>query len=220
MCQGVSRIRCWLPTNVQLNVYKYFVEKSARRFAKGHAGCYWLLGFLKRNPEVKKRKAQRLNSVRANKTNKFQGDEHFEIYYTILEVNSHIDRPERIVNVDKIGCRLRLPKESEVFAKNGGEPCASSKRTVLYKYYIRPHEIISLFCSVPIEPPHRPSLSQQLSQVVLTPCTYPRSSGNCTLFTSRKISIAVWETTLMSFYRVCGLTSVMMDVAMQLSLAS
>lgn len=46
----------------RLNVVQFCHENGINnRFAEGYAGRYWLNAFLKRNPEVKKRKAQRLN---------------------------------------------------------------------------------------------------------------------------------------------------------------
>ena len=52
-------------------------------FFKDSAGRYWLKGFLERNPEVKKRKAQKLNPPRAQKVNKLTVEDHFVAEHSV-----------------------------------------------------------------------------------------------------------------------------------------
>lgn len=105
-----------------LNVYRYYKENNiSNRFSKGHAGCYWLLGFLIRNPEVKYRKAQRLNPARAKKLNKFIVNDHFETLKKVLTDNQLFHSPEETFNMDEKGGRLYLNKDPKVLAKKGSK---------------------------------------------------------------------------------------------------
>ena len=53
------------------------------RFLKDSSGHYWLKGFLERNLEVKKRKAQKLNPVRAQKVNMLTVEDHFVAEHSV-----------------------------------------------------------------------------------------------------------------------------------------
>ena len=107
---------------LRLNVFRFCHENGIpNRFSKGHAGRYWLKGFLARNPEVRRRKAQRLNPARAQKLNKFIVADHFEKLKKILSENNLLNFPEKIFNMDEKGCRLQLHKDPEVFAKKGSK---------------------------------------------------------------------------------------------------
>lgn len=78
-------------------------------------------GFLKRNPEVAKRKAQRLNYARAQKLNKFIVDDHFQKLKAIFDEHNLFNCPEKIFNVDEKGCRLHFHKEPKVLAQKGAK---------------------------------------------------------------------------------------------------
>lgn len=107
---------------LKLNVFKYCQENGiSNKFSKDLAGRYWLKGFLERNPDVRKRKAQRLNPARAQKLNKFIVSDHFEKLKKILNVNNLMTSPEKIFNMDEKGCRLQLHKDPEVLAKKGSK---------------------------------------------------------------------------------------------------
>lgn len=67
------------PLLVRRSAYKFCVENNIpHRFnaAKGVAGKDWLYSFLKRNPNLSRRKAQLMNPARAQKLNKFIVDDH------------------------------------------------------------------------------------------------------------------------------------------------
>ena len=70
-----------------------------------------------RNPEVSKRKAQRLNPARTEKLNKFIVNDHFEKLKKLVTENNLLKFPEKIFNMDEKGCRLQLHKDPEVFGK-------------------------------------------------------------------------------------------------------
>ncbi|XP_072380502.1 uncharacterized protein [Diabrotica undecimpunctata] len=72
--------------------------------SKGIAGRYWLRGFMKRNPQIRPRKAQNLNPARAQKLNKFIVKDHFTKLEGILREMDILDKPERIYNVDEKDC--------------------------------------------------------------------------------------------------------------------
>ncbi|XP_063219165.1 tigger transposable element-derived protein 1-like [Bacillus rossius redtenbacheri] len=107
---------------LKLNVFKYCRENGiTHRFTKETAGRYWLNNFLARNPEISKRKAQRLNPARAQKLNKFIVGDHFEKLQNVLAENKFLNFPEKIFNMDEKGCRLQLHKDPEVLAKKGSK---------------------------------------------------------------------------------------------------
>ncbi|KAJ8896215.1 hypothetical protein PR048_001558 [Dryococelus australis] len=89
------------------------------KFVKGKAGRWWLEGVLKRNPDVAKRKAQRLNPAHAMILNRFIVTDHTDKLKKTPLDNNLMDLPEKIYNVDEKGCRLQLHKEPTVFAKKG-----------------------------------------------------------------------------------------------------
>lgn len=85
------------------------------------AGKDWFKAFMKRNPEISKRKAQFMNPARAQKLNKFIVDDHFsriKIIYEKLDVKHH---PEKIYNMDEKGCRLTIHHQQSVLAKKGAK---------------------------------------------------------------------------------------------------
>ncbi|KAJ8930755.1 hypothetical protein NQ314_016410 [Rhamnusium bicolor] len=81
------------------------------------AGRYWLNGFLKRNPEIRKRKAQGMNPARAQKLNKFIVNDYFEKLKEVLLELDLMNGPERIYNVDEKGCRLSLHHQQGVLKR-------------------------------------------------------------------------------------------------------
>ncbi|KAJ8964249.1 hypothetical protein NQ314_005025 [Rhamnusium bicolor] len=85
------------------------------------AGRYWLNGFLKPNPEIRKRKAQGMNPARAQKLNKFIVNDYFEKLEEVLLELNFMNSPERIYNVDEKGCRLSLHHQQNVLARKGAK---------------------------------------------------------------------------------------------------
>lgn len=86
---------------------------------KGSAGRVWLSKFLKRNPDISKRKAQMMNPARAQKLNHQIVTKHFtsvKELYNELDIPRH---PERLYNVDEKGCRLTLHHQQTVLAEKG-----------------------------------------------------------------------------------------------------
>ncbi|CAG5055326.1 unnamed protein product [Parnassius apollo] len=99
----------------KFNIPHNFNEQS------GLAGKGWLRLFLKRNPEMAKRKAQFLNPARAQKLNKPIVFHHFEQVkklYDELELHNH---PEKIYNMDEKGCRLTLHHQQTVISQKGAK---------------------------------------------------------------------------------------------------
>ncbi|CAG4996567.1 unnamed protein product [Parnassius apollo] len=77
--------------------------------------------FLKRNPELAKRKAQFLNPARAQKLNKPIVFHHFEQVkklYDELKLHNH---PEKNYNMDEKGCRLTLHHQQTVISQKGAK---------------------------------------------------------------------------------------------------
>ncbi|CAH2090234.1 unnamed protein product [Euphydryas editha] len=72
------------------------------------AGKDWFKNFMKRHPDISRRKAQFMNPARAQKLNKFIVDDHFQRLndvYDKLDLKTH---PEKIYNMDEKGCRLTI----------------------------------------------------------------------------------------------------------------
>lgn len=87
----------------------------------GRAGKGWLRLFLKRNPELAKRKAQMLNPARAQKLNKPIVAAHFREVQKLYEELDLLDHPEKIYNMDEKGCRLTLHRQPTVIAQKGAK---------------------------------------------------------------------------------------------------
>lgn len=86
---------------------------------KGIAGRKWLELFLKRHPEVARRKSQFMNPARAAKLNRFIVNDYFEKLKEIMTKLDVLQSPQRIFNIDEKGCRLNLHKSQQVFARKG-----------------------------------------------------------------------------------------------------
>ena len=76
------------------------IKHSFNQQAKA-AGKLWFRKFLKRHPEISRRKAQFMNPARTQKLNKFIVDDHFQRLteiYNKLDLKTH---PEKIYNMDE-----------------------------------------------------------------------------------------------------------------------
>lgn len=73
-------------------------NKSSQR-----AGKDWLKLFLKRHPDISKRKVQILNPGRVQKLNKCIVMQHFEEYKKIYDVLNINTKPERLFNMEEKG---------------------------------------------------------------------------------------------------------------------
>ncbi|RXG68808.1 hypothetical protein Avbf_01756 [Armadillidium vulgare] len=96
----------------ELNNIKHNFNPSAKV-----AGNDWFKSFMKRHPEISRRKAQFMNPARAQKLKKFIVDDHFKRLsevYDNLDLKSH---PERIYNMDEKGCCLTIHHQQTVLAK-------------------------------------------------------------------------------------------------------
>lgn len=85
----------------------------------GRAGTGWLRLFLKRHPDLAKRKVQILNPARAQKLNKPIVEAHFEEIRKLYDELDLHDHPEKIFNMDEKGCRLTLHRQPTVIARKG-----------------------------------------------------------------------------------------------------
>ncbi|KAJ8868805.1 hypothetical protein PR048_030346 [Dryococelus australis] len=125
LCSRIFRlcnVRYPLTSKVlQLNVFLYCSDNGIpNKLVKGKAGRWWL-GFVKRNFDVAKRKAPRLNAAHTAKLNRFIVTDHFDKLKKTLLDNNLMDFPEMIYTMDEKGYRLQLYKEPTVFAKKGAK---------------------------------------------------------------------------------------------------
>lgn len=102
-----------------------YVEKMGlpNNFARdrGLAGRKWVRLFLKRHPDISRRKAQHMNAARAAKLNRFIVKDYFEKLRDVMIESAVIDKPQCIFNMDEKGCRLNLHKQQMVLAKKGSK---------------------------------------------------------------------------------------------------
>ncbi|XP_053604140.1 uncharacterized protein LOC128671564 [Plodia interpunctella] len=87
--------------------------------AKNAAGKKWLRLFLKRHPELARRKAQMMNPARAQKLNKDIVTDHFSKYKSVLVKLGMEHKPESIYNIDEKNCRISLHHQQEVLTAKG-----------------------------------------------------------------------------------------------------
>ncbi|XP_064292309.1 uncharacterized protein LOC135309819 [Plodia interpunctella] len=87
--------------------------------AKNAAGKKWLRLFLKRHPELARRKAQMMNPARAQKLNKDIVRDHFSKYKSVLDKLGMEHKPESIYNIDEKNCRISLHHQQEVLTAKG-----------------------------------------------------------------------------------------------------
>lgn len=85
----------------------------------GLAGKDWLKMFLKRNPEISKRKAQFMNPARAQKLNRPIVSQHFEEIRKLYDELDILTHPEKLYNIDEKGCRLTVHNQQTVLAQKG-----------------------------------------------------------------------------------------------------
>ncbi|KAJ8930788.1 hypothetical protein NQ314_016365 [Rhamnusium bicolor] len=100
-------------------VYRYTkINNIPNPFREEMAGRYWFNRFMQINPQIRPRKAQNLNSARAQKLNKFIVNDHFTKLEEIMRAMNIIDKPERIYNIDEKGCRLCLHQQKVLARKD------------------------------------------------------------------------------------------------------
>ncbi|XP_046975202.1 uncharacterized protein LOC124541391 [Vanessa cardui] len=87
--------------------------------SKNTAGKKWLRLFLKRHPELARRKAQMMNPARAQKLNKHIVSDHFSKYKQILDKLGIEHRPETIYNIDEKNCRISLHHQQQILTVKG-----------------------------------------------------------------------------------------------------
>lgn len=95
------------------NIQHNFSSRSRR------AGKDWLKLFLKRHPDISKRKAQILNPGRAQKLNKLIVTQHFKEIQELYDELDIVQNPQRLYNMDEKGCRLTIHKQPTVLAQKG-----------------------------------------------------------------------------------------------------
>lgn len=88
---------------------------------KEMAGKDWLLLFLRRHPEIAKRKAQAMNPARAQKLNRNIVSDYFEKLERVLDELGLKNKPQSIYNMDEKGCRLTIHHQQTVLALKGSK---------------------------------------------------------------------------------------------------
>lgn len=82
-------------------------------------GRKWYLAFMKRHPNLSKRKAQFMNPARAQKLNRFIINDYFQKLEDVYDEKNLWQTPHRIYNLDEKGCRLTIHHQQDVITKKG-----------------------------------------------------------------------------------------------------
>ncbi|KAJ8945036.1 hypothetical protein NQ318_019031 [Aromia moschata] len=110
------------PRTVRRSVFRFCQESNIpHRFnnEKALAGFTWYKSFLKRHPNITKRKPQMMNVARAQKLNPAIVQDHFSKLGTVLSDLKLKNSPQYIYNLDEKGCRLTLHHAHKVLAERG-----------------------------------------------------------------------------------------------------
>lgn len=109
---------------VRHQAYRYCNRfKIANNFSKKNemAGKDWLLLFMRRHPEISRRKAQSMNPARAQKMNKPIVADYFQKLGQVLDELNLKNKPQCIYNMDEKGCRLTIHHQQTVLALRGSK---------------------------------------------------------------------------------------------------
>ena len=98
-----------------------FCKKNGKTtpFKNGQAGKKWLRGFLKRNPDLSVRQAEKLNFARGQKMNRSTVGEYIGLLTERMTELGITDKPERVFNADESGVQLTMGKAPRVIACKG-----------------------------------------------------------------------------------------------------
>lgn len=110
------------PKMMRHQVYRFMESNKIKHNFnenKQLAGRGWFRLFMKRHPELAKRKAQAMNAARAQKMNRFIVKDYFTKLNEIYETMGLKNKPERIYNMDEKGCRLTIHHQQTVLARKG-----------------------------------------------------------------------------------------------------
>ncbi|XP_030764873.1 uncharacterized protein LOC115889097 [Sitophilus oryzae] len=93
------------------------------KFDRGRAMAdrKWVRLFLKRHPDISRRKAQHMNVAGAAKLNRFIVNDYFQKLRDVMTESGVINNPQCIFNMDEKGCQLNLHKQQVVLAKKGSK---------------------------------------------------------------------------------------------------
>ncbi|KAJ8946188.1 hypothetical protein NQ318_001700 [Aromia moschata] len=108
------------PRTVRRSVFRFCQESNIpHRFnnEKALAGFTWYKSFLKKHPNITKRKPQMMNVARAQKLNPAIVQDHFSKLGTVLSDLKLKNSPQYIYNLDEKGCRLTLHHAHKVLAE-------------------------------------------------------------------------------------------------------
>ena len=110
------------PILVRRSVFKFCVDNNITHpfpVAKEVAGKDWLYAFMKRNPQLSKRKAQLMNPGRAQKLNKYIVNDYFQKLSDIYQEMDIHQNPQNLFNMDEKGCRLTIHHQQQVIGQKG-----------------------------------------------------------------------------------------------------
>ncbi|XP_018567995.1 tigger transposable element-derived protein 6-like [Anoplophora glabripennis] len=114
---------CPTRTEVRANAFELAEKlKIPHKFNKGTrlAGMDWLRSYLRRNPEIRVRKAEGVSTARTLGLSKTVVKNYFELLENLMRSNDLFDKPGRVFNVDETGLQLNN-KPGHVLAQRGSK---------------------------------------------------------------------------------------------------
>lgn len=112
------------PKSVRRSVFSYCKKNGiGNKFNNESemAGYSWYKAFMRRHPELSKRKAQSMNWARAQKLNPFIVKDYFTKLSSIMDQFDLKNSPHKIFNLDEKGCRLTLHHSQSILAAKGSK---------------------------------------------------------------------------------------------------
>lgn len=110
----------------------YFAEQLGIKHSfnkdKEEAGYVWLNSFLKRNPEIRTRKAEGVSLARCQALNRSEVNAYFDMLHDLLEKYELFNKPSNIFNMDESGLQLNN-RPGHVLAKKGSKAVSTVTST-------------------------------------------------------------------------------------------
>ncbi|XP_060608620.1 uncharacterized protein LOC132760626 [Ruditapes philippinarum] len=116
-------------TNVRFMAADYARSMGKKVVAKDGLSTVWYYSFMKRNPDLKAVKPQKLDLARAKGASEEKINNYFKKLKNILDDNDLINSPERIYNIDETGVSTQHSPPKIVCGKNDKPQAITSPRS-------------------------------------------------------------------------------------------
>ncbi|XP_060592929.1 uncharacterized protein LOC132747543 [Ruditapes philippinarum] len=116
-------------TNIRFMAADYARSMGKKVVAKDGLSTVWYYSFMKRNPDLKAVKPQKLDLARAKGASEEKINNYFKKLKNILDDNDLINSPERIYNIDETGVSTQHSPPKIVCGKNDKPQAITSPRS-------------------------------------------------------------------------------------------